>query len=118
MALIKQMEALGESLQSILEEKRELTNRLIEELDFRLHEAQLITDEIKRVTSRQRGINAESIRQERRHASTLRTIEQLLAKGLSKEEVARRLGLATGELELIMKLKGATETNKTDSGKE
>lgn len=113
MALIKEMEALGESLQAILEEKRELTNRLMEDLDVKLHKAQLIRDEIKKVTDKSIGNDAQPGRQEGKTAATRTAIEKLLAKGLSKEEVAKHLGLPTGEVELIMKLKGTVETETT-----
>ena len=104
MALIKEMEALGESLQGILEEKREITRRLIEDLDSRLQKAQVIRDEIKRVTDKSTG-SAGSERADVKISATRELIDKLLAKGLSKEEVAKHLGLPAGELELIMKLK-------------
>jgi len=105
MSLIKEMESLGESLQGILEEKREITRKLIEDLDARLQRAQVIRDEIKSVMDKSRG-SLGSGRTHERMSVTGELIEKLMAKGLSKEEVARRLGLTTGELELIMKLKG------------
>ncbi len=107
MALIKEMEALGQSFQGILEEKRELTNILIADLDNKLRKAQLIRNEIIKITDKSIGSGVEPEKSGHRMATTRSTIERLLGKGMSKEEVARRLGLPSGELELIIKLDSA-----------
>lgn len=110
--LIKEMESLGASLEQILEEKRQLTNRLIADLDGRLAKAELVRDEIKKIVDV--PIYGEKVpRITKENVSTTRKmIDKLLARGFSKEDVCRHLNLTSGELELILKLdKASTKTS-------
>ncbi len=110
-ALIKEMELLGKSFQGILEEKRKLTNRLIADLDTRLHKAELIRDEIKKVTDISTGSH-DGIQEGRYKMAEARSLaEKLLAKGMAREEVAKYLGVPTGELDLIIKLKAGPQSD-------
>ncbi|RLB19818.1 MAG: hypothetical protein DRG63_00275 [Deltaproteobacteria bacterium] len=110
-ALVKEMETLGVKLERILDEKRRLTKKLILDLENKLQKAELIRDEIKRITDTSVGGGMRQEIAPKRMSATRKTIQHLLNKGLTKEEIARYMGLPSGELELIMKLDLPTNKN-------
>lgn len=109
MTLIREMEELGESLEKILGEKRELINRLMTDLDTRLTKAQVISEEIKKITSMPIHGGGHSQKSNKKIAATRKLIETLQGQGLSKDDICKRLGLPSGELELIMKLNSSPD---------
>ena len=119
MDLIKEMEALGASLQEILGEKRKLATKLMADLDAKLQKADRIREEIENVTKINTHVHGQprSGRDMNKMHTTKGMIRELLSKGLSKEDISKQLGLAGGELDLIMKLDGPQGSGSKGSEK-
>lgn len=102
--ILVQMREIAAELEGNLEEKRELTSRLLGRLD----------ETLKRAEHRYRQFNdlfevtdAASVRDKvslRKTEDTRESIHALIDKGLTREDVARRLGISVGEIELFLKL--------------
>jgi Ni,Fe-hydrogenase I large subunit len=102
--LIEQMRRITAEMEGNLEEKRELTNRLLGRLD----------EALKRAEKQYRQLNdlfEETGEPSNRHrvppdppGRMHQSIRALMDKGLTAEEVARRLGTPVGEIELFLKL--------------
>ena len=102
--LLEEMKQIGVSLEKNLEEKRELTNNIVRELDTLLSDAKdaslrlevLLNTWHKTETSTRSGPgDTERLKQ---------SAKVLSEKGLSRKEIARRLNIPMGELELMLKL--------------
>ncbi len=102
--ILAQMREISAELEGNLEEKRELTQRLLGRLD----------ETLKRAEHRYRQFNdlfeatdSASIRDKvslRKTEDTRESIRTLIDKGLTREDVARRLGISVGEIDLFLKL--------------
>ncbi len=109
-AILGEMRKIGQALDENLQEKKELSNRILTQLDQALKRADesygrisAILPEIGRSPS---ATPADSKDPEKTRAS----VSALLGKGLQKEEIARHLGISQGEIELMMKLWPPKET--------
>jgi DNA-binding NarL/FixJ family response regulator len=102
--IIRQMQGIARELEENLEEKRKLTHRLLGRLDETLERARNRYEQFNdlfKATETASERDRVSLKQTQ---DTRVSIKALLDKGLSKEEVAQRLGLSVGEIELFLKL--------------
>jgi hypothetical protein len=110
--LLKEMKQISETLEKNLEEKRTLTQNIITELETLLSDAEraslrleglMDTWKRSRLSDKNRLSDTERLK---KSASTL------LEKGVAKKEIARRLDVPLGELELMLKLQGPIPRNE------
>jgi len=101
-AILKEMSDLSRVLDANLKEKKDLSNRILTQMDQVLKKAEesyarlsSIVPKLGRVDSQPDPKDPEKTRS---------SVFALLAKGLDKEEIARHLGIGTGEIELMTKL--------------
>jgi len=102
--ILAQMNDIARELDENLEEKRELTHRLLGRLEETLERAEHRYEQFNDLfQSTEPASNRDhvSLHQTR---GTRASIRALLDKGLTKEEAAQRLGLPVGEVELFLKL--------------
>jgi hypothetical protein len=102
--ILAQMNAITRDLDKNLEEKRELTARLLGRLEESLERAELRYEKINGLSDHDDLASKRDTvsLSETRHAT--KSIRSLLNKGLSKEEVARHLNISIGEIDLFLKL--------------
>jgi hypothetical protein len=103
--ILSEMEQLGQTLEKNLAEKKNLSRHILEQLDQGLVRAQRSYEQIQTVlleTTNQRNDQTSPAQANERTVSSIKT---LLAKGLSKEEIAQHLGISVSEIELMIKLK-------------
>ncbi|MBW1720719.1 MAG: hypothetical protein JRH13_07450 [Deltaproteobacteria bacterium] len=103
-SILSEMKEISRALEENLEEKRILSKRILERLDQGLKRAEesckQITELLPKTGSGISG-NSGSLEMGRRERDSIRS---LLKRGLSKEEIARHLGISVGEIELMLKL--------------
>lgn len=102
LALIRQAEKLRSDLEKNLEEKRELTGKILAHLDERLVSAREVRDRLKQLLSRAGGggVNRTEGSESSRRSAAL----ALAARGVSAGEIASIVELPRGEVELMIKL--------------
>ena len=110
--LLKEMKQISEILEKNLEEKRTLTRNIITELETLLSDAEgaslrleglMDRWERSRLSNKNRLSDTERLK---------KSASALLEKGVAKKEIARRLDVPLGELELMLKLQGPTPGNQ------
>jgi len=102
LALIRQAEELRSELERNIEEKRQLTGKILAHLDERLVSAREVRDRLEQLLSRAGGggVNRTEGREPSRRATALALAE----RGASAGEIASLLELPRGEVELMIKL--------------
>lgn len=105
--LLTDMRSISDDLEMNLREKKELSRSLLEQLDRTLRRAEESHRQLSKILSvssneftRETSILADDADQLRR------SVDSLLDKGLSKEEIAKDLGISIGEIDLIIRLDG------------
>jgi hypothetical protein len=102
--LLKEMREIGEALEKNLEEKKTLSKKVVGELEILLADAENAALKLESLlnTWQKRGLD------ERKSPTDTARLKQsakaLLEKGLARKEIARRLDIPLGELELMLKL--------------
>lgn len=91
-ALLEEMRQLSLGLERNLEEKRALTERILAELDRRLSQADAVSLQLK------------ALHDSSKTPVTFESIRSLRSKGLSVDDIARRLDIPVGEVALTVKL--------------
>ncbi len=113
--ILRQMHGIAHELEENLEEKRELTRRLLGRLDETLERAETRYHQLNdlfQATDAASDRDRVSLQQTQ---GTRASIQALLDKGLTKEEVARHLSLSVGEIDLFIKL-GASGARPSKEG--
>lgn len=108
--ILAEMRGIAGELEGNLEEKRELTRRLLGRLDETLKRAEQRCEQLHAMceTSDSPPVH-DQVSLDQTHA-TRRSIRSLLDRGLTKEEVAQRLGLSVAEIDLFLKLGAAAKS--------
>jgi hypothetical protein len=102
--LVKEIREIAEDLGKNLEQKRRISHDILSRLDDKLEQADAfvkIMENIRQADCLQFG---ERIFDSKDREQTRSSIQSLLSKGFSKEEIARHLGITLGEIELLIKL--------------
>jgi methyl-accepting chemotaxis protein len=102
--ILSDMRDITRELEGNLEEKRELTRRLLGRLDETLERAGRRYDQLNELFEKTESVSDRDPVFPKEASGTHASIRSLLDKGLSKEEVARHLGVSVGEIELFLKL--------------
>ncbi len=104
--LLKEMREISESLEKNLEEKKTLSKKVIGELEILLADAENATLKLEGLlnTWQKRGLDEKKSTTDTDRLK--KSAKALVEKGLAKKEIARRLDIPLGELELMLKLQG------------
>lgn len=109
--LLEEMRSLGGDLEKNLEQKKKLTEALMGELEKRLEQAEEIAERLDRLLEVYKTEDRLKEAKQRAMAETRRTIQALLAEGLSREQISKRLSIPLGEVDLILKLHSPTSSS-------
>jgi hypothetical protein len=107
--ILEEMKEISRVLEANLNEKKELSTRILAQLEQGLNRAEACSVQISKIlprTGRPVAAPPDSIRDPER---TRASIDALQAKGLPREEIARHLGISVGEIELLLKLRPRQE---------
>ena len=107
--LLSQMRQISDTLEKNLDHKRELTRHLLGELDKRLNKAEKASVELHSILNRSHQYLASGLNRRPDSDTSKESIRILLDKGLSKDEISKRLGIPVAELELILKLQSPVD---------
>jgi hypothetical protein len=110
--ILEEMKEISGVLEANLKEKKELSARILAQLEQGLNRAEACSVQISRILpqpGRPAAASPDPIRDAER---TRASVDALLAKGVAKEEIARHLGLSVGEIELLMKLRPLKERSR------
>ncbi len=110
--ILAEMKELSISLDRNLEEKRELSHRTFTRMEDNLRRANESFRQMQEIV-KEFGSTMSHITGTLKDARQIRaSVDALLEKGLSKEEIAQYLGISVGEIELLAKLqKKAGDSN-------
>ncbi|MGD8385791.1 MAG: hypothetical protein PVG49_01525 [Desulfobacteraceae bacterium] len=103
--ILAEMNAIARDLEENLEEKRELTSRLLGRLDESLARAEKRYEQFQDLFDAADSASKRDTVFVNSSLSTKDAIRSLLSKGMSKEEVAQRLSISVGEIDLFLKLR-------------
>ena len=102
-SILGEMREVSKVLDANLQEKKDLSNRILTQMDQVLKKAEESYTRISSILPKMG--RADSPQPDPRDPEKTRSsVYALLQKGLGKEEIARHLGIGTGEIELMMKL--------------
>jgi hypothetical protein len=105
-AVLVQMRELSLSLERNLEEKRRQSLTTLDQLEEAVEHAEKSYESIKNAA---RDIGATSGRSKNTAKSSDQirsSVKALIAKGMSREEIAQHLGMSVDEIDLLIKLQG------------
>ena len=110
--LLKEIRQISETLEKNLEEKRALTRNVITQLETLLSDAEGASLRLEGLmnTWSKTGLSEKNRLSDTERLKKSASI--LLEKGLAKKEIARRLGVPLGELELMLKLQSPAPGNE------
>ena len=102
--ILAEMRELTGQLDKNLEEKKEISNKLLGQLDEMLEKADQSYKQLQNVIKEysSRPVHSSSQEQETQRVRT--SVNDLLKKGISKQEIAQQLGISVSEIELLVKL--------------
>lgn len=103
-SILSEMREITQVLEKNLDEKRELSNRILKQLDAGLKRAEERYREIQKITKEYGNDLTHNSGTLTDTEKTRTSIKTLLKKGLSKVEISQHLGISLGEIELLLKL--------------
>lgn len=103
-AILGEMREIGQALDANLKEKKDLSNRILTQLDQAMRRADESYGRISAILPEISRASSATPTDTKDAEKTRSSIYALLRKGLQKEEIARHLGISQGEIELTMKL--------------
>jgi hypothetical protein len=107
--LLAEMRRITTSMEQNLGEKKRLTQDLLAELDRRMVEADRASVHLRDALLLWERRTAEPEAGELHDDSTRRSIKTLSAQGLDKQEIAKKLKVPVGEVDLMLKLQTRPE---------
>jgi hypothetical protein len=102
--ILSEMRQISRTLEKNLEEKKELSRHILGQLDDGLKRAEERYQQIQKIVqgySTNLTYQPDILKDARQARSS---VNALLAKGLSRKEIAQHLGISMGEIELLLKL--------------
>lgn len=103
--ILEEMKEISRVLEVNLKEKKELSARILAQLEQGLKRAEECSVQISKIlpgSGRPLGGSPDPTRDAER---TRASVDALLSKGVPREEIAQHLGLSVGEIELLLKLR-------------
>ena len=114
-SILVEMREISRTMEANLQEKKELSHRILSEMDLELKKAE---ESYTRISALLPRSQPESSPRPESLERTRASVRALTEKGLSKDEISRHLGISVGEVELIAKLfpppKKAVEQRPTE----
>ena len=101
--IISEMRQISQELDKNLKEKREISQQILVQLDEGLRKADETFRQVQKII-KEFGSAAHPKVSLKDTVKTRESVNALLAKGLSRGEVAQHLGISIGEIELLIKL--------------
>jgi DNA-binding NarL/FixJ family response regulator len=102
--LVKEMREIAENLDKNLEQKKILSHDILARLNEGLEQAETYTKRIEKINEAYGYQLSERVSDLKDREQTRASIQALISKGFSREEIARHLGITQGEIELLIKL--------------
>jgi len=103
--LVKEMREIAEGLDKNLEQKKILSHDILARLNDGLEQAEAYAKRIEKINEAYGFQLRERVSDLKDRDQTRSSIQALISKGFSREEIARHLGITLGEIELLLKLK-------------
>jgi len=110
--VLSEMKQIGQVLEKNLEEKKDLTHHILEQLDQGLKRAEERYQQICKIILKPDTTLTDQPVPLKDTNHTMSSINALLRKGLSKEEIAQHLGISVGEIELLLKLQPSNDSSR------
>lgn len=101
--ILGEMRDLGRVFDANLKEKKDLSNRILTQMDQVLKKAEESYSRLSSILPKMGRVDSPPP-DPKDFEKTRASVFELFAKGLDKEEIARHLAIGTGEIELMMKL--------------
>ncbi len=111
-AILSEMKQIGQALEKNLEQKKELSGHILGQLNEGLKRAKDCYRQINKI-NREYSMNITDQPiplKDSNHARS--SINALLSKGLSKEEIAQHFGVSVDEIELLLKLRSQNDSSR------
>ena len=102
--ILAEMRELTRQLDKNLEEKKEISNKMLGQLDEILEKADQSYTQLQNIIKEYSSKPVYSYNSEHDSRRVRTSVNDLLKKGLSKQEIAQQLGISVGEIELLIKL--------------
>ncbi len=102
--ILAEMRELTRQLDKNLEEKKELSKKLLGQLEDILKKADHSYNQLQNIMKEYSSRPLSSNHNEHDSRRIRSSVNDLLKQGLSKEEIARQLGISVSEIELLVKL--------------
>lgn len=109
--ILSEMRDISHSLEKNLEEKRELGRHIIEQIDEGLKRAEESYRQVQEIIKIYGGNITFQPLTLKDAGQARRSVNGLLSKGLTREEVARHLGISVSEIELLLKLQSQADSS-------
>jgi DNA-binding NarL/FixJ family response regulator len=103
--LVKEMREIAENLDKNLDQKKILSHDILARLNEGLEQAEAYTKKIEKINEAYGYQLRERVSDLKDREQTRSSIQALMSKGFSREEIARHLGMTLGEIDLLIKLK-------------
>jgi hypothetical protein len=107
--VLSEMGEISRVLDRNLQEKRDLSHQILEQLDQGLKRAENSYRQISEILPKSANTLTGDPAPRKEANRTRSSVLALLKKGLSKEEIAKHLGISVGEIELLVKLRPQSE---------
>lgn len=111
--ILMEMKELTRRLDQNLEEKKELSGRILGQLNEVLEKADDSYKRLQGIIKEYSSSSLRNIKAEQESNKVRTSVNNLLEKGLSREEIARNLGISVSEIELLIKLQNHNAKGKT-----
>jgi len=108
--LVEEMREIAADLGQNLEQKRNLSHDILQRLDEGLGQAEAYLKKIEKINESYRHQLRARGSEENDRAQIRSSVQAMISKGFSREEIARRLGISLGEIDLLIKLQPRTRT--------
>jgi hypothetical protein len=103
--LVKEIQEISEDLNKNLEQKKRLGHDILTKLNDGLEQAEAYVKRIEKINEVYGFQLRERVFDLKDREQTRSSIQALMSKGFSREEIARHLGMTLGEIDLLIKLK-------------
>lgn len=111
--ILSEMRQLSLQLDKNLKEKKEISRNILDQLDEGLQRADETFRQIQNII-KEFGTHTARSKDPLKETDKIReSINSLLAKGLSREEIAQHIGISVGEIELLIKFQDRIKALKT-----
>ena len=109
--ILKEMRQLASQLDKNLEDKKDISNKMLDQLDDVLTKADHSYNQLQSVLKEYNSRPLNTSNTEQGSSRVKSSVNNLLKKGLSKEEVAQHLGISISEIDLLVKLQSSQINN-------